>query len=155
MTLGRTSPTFNPSFRRASTASFAVSAAEFRMNSAASASSIRYRSSMPYDLPERAAYSAKTFFTTSSARSIASACCFLLLIWSGSFIYGPMVTGFDGSTDVTVGTKGPRKSRTTRSSSKISTRRFWWEVKKPSNATKMGRRTDMSSAIFGAMMFMS
>ena len=43
MTLGRIRPTFSPSFRSASTASFAVSAAEFRMKSAASASSIRYR----------------------------------------------------------------------------------------------------------------
>jgi len=66
-----------------------------------------------------------------------------------------MVTGTDGSTEDTVGTNGPRKSRTTCPSSKISTRRFWWEVKKPSNATKTGRRTDMSSPIFGAMMFMS
>ena len=56
----------------------------------------------------------------------------MLLIWSGSFMYGPMVTGFFGSTDDTVGTNGPRKSRTTWSSAKISTRRFWWEVKKPS-----------------------
>ncbi len=44
MTLGRIRPTFSPSFRSASTASFAVSAAEFRMKSAASASSIRYPS---------------------------------------------------------------------------------------------------------------
>ncbi len=79
----------------------------------------------------------------------------MLLIWSGSFMYGPMVTGVFGSTDDTVGTNGPRKSRTTWSSAKISTRRFWWEVKKPSKATNTGRRTDISSPIFGAITFMS
>ncbi len=149
------SPTFFPFFRSASTASLAVSAAELRMKSAASASSIRYRSRMSYRRPERASYSAKICRITSCDRTIASACCFLLLMRSGSFMYGPMVTGLRGSTDVTVGTKGPRKSWTVFGSSKISIRRFWWEVKNPSKATITGRRTDISSPILGAMTFMS
>ncbi len=70
-------------------------------------------------------------------------------------MYGPIVTGLRGSTDVTVGTNGPRKSWTTFESAKISTRRFWWEVKKPSKATITGSRTDISSPILGAMRFMS
>ena len=155
MTFGRMRPTFLPSLRKASTASLAVSAAELTMNSAASASSIRYRSRKSYRLPESASNSAKTFRITACDRMIASDCCFLLLMRSGSFMYGPIVTGLRGSTDVTVGTNGPRKSCTTCVSEKISTRRFWWEVKNPSKATITGSLTDISSPIRGAMMFMS
>src|SRR3989304_506332 len=85
---------------------------------------------MSYLLPERASNLANTSLMTACDRTIASACCFLLLIRSGSFMYGPMVTGLRGATDVTVGTNGARKAWTTFQSEEISTRRFWWGGRK-------------------------
>ncbi len=70
-------------------------------------------------------------------------------------MYGPIVTGWRGSSAETVSVNGPRKSWTTVGSSKTETRRFWWLVKKPSNATIAGRRTSARSATRSAQTFRS
>src|SRR4030067_198057 len=80
---------------------------------------------MSYLLPERASTCANPSLMPACDRTIASACCFLLLIRSGSFMYGPMVTGLRGSTDVAVGEDGARETRTTLETGEDFPRRFW------------------------------
>ena len=92
---------------------------------------------------------------TRRAASIARESWTLLLMRSGSFMYGPNVAGCSVSSGEGKSGRSPRKLRIASGSSNTWIRRFWWLVKNPSYATSTGNRTSRCSPIFTAAKFKS